>query len=313
MNWLRPFEEDLTWVFNEAERVISSLPAPLDSQGLHYIGRFHVFREDKSSHNYISYLLPLWLQDYTKLSREDCRTFALANTFGMLYYHIQDEIMDDSSSNARELLPLANLLHLEFLSMYQSYFPANSPLWHYFKIYMLQWAYAVTHENTKDYFLQDQLTVSHKAALVKLSCAASLLLSNQDQHISSLSEAVDHVLLILQMLDDWADWEQDLVEGNSNCLLSLIRSELHIAQEQQLTHQEVRQALFIHGTFNKYVELAQSRHHILSTFSETVPFLFDFHESMLANLREGTAEIERELNLLQQGGLQYWLEKNTNN
>ena len=59
---------------------------------------------------------------------------------------------------------------------------------------------------------------------VKLGTAA-LLLSDQAGLIPRTNDVMNHVLLTLQMMDDWTDWKQDLADGATiACCLSLNRN-----------------------------------------------------------------------------------------
>ena len=78
------------------------------------------------------------MKELTELPADVYRHLSAANIIGMLYYFIQDDIMDSphdsqSSTDSKHHLALANLLYYEFLTSYQPYFPANSDFWSYFK------------------------------------------------------------------------------------------------------------------------------------------------------------------------------------
>ncbi|NRF92308.1 hypothetical protein HQN89_14945 [Paenibacillus frigoriresistens] len=129
MNWFLAHEKDLADVFAEAEHIISTFPTPLDHLGLAYLATFDG-RKEESTKNYICYLLPYWMKDITELPPESMNKLSLANVFVMLYYFIQDDIMDSAKGEHKDKLPLANLFHMQFLSIYREMFPAGSPNQH---------------------------------------------------------------------------------------------------------------------------------------------------------------------------------------
>ncbi|GIP22727.1 hypothetical protein [Paenibacillus sp. J22TS3] len=307
--WLTAYKGDMQVVFNEAEDIVSRFPVPFRSAGLDFLDKFHVLKEGRSK-NYISYLLPLWLRECSKLSIIDSRRFALANIFGLLYYQLIDDVMDNPKSSPAESLPLASLFQLEFTSIYYSYFPEASPFWDYYRSYLQQWAAAVSREQEENYLQDNPLGMAHKAAPVKLSVASAMLLSNQPGLIAALDKAVDYTLITLQMLDDIKDWKQDLENNNYNSLIAFVRAELGVPNSQSLSEEEMDQTIFLGDCLLRYGEFANLNHIHVQSISEHSPHLRDFSIHMVNELQSIAMEIKNNRNLLIKGGLNYWLTKN---
>lgn len=307
MDWLHDYEEELRLVFQESRSIISKFPEPLNSQGISYLDHFNVFTTG-SHKNYICYLLPFWFQKGYNLSPDDTYKMSMGNVFFMLYFFIQDDLMD-STDSAHAKLPLANLLYIEFLNIYRSYFAPYSSFWSSFNCYISQWADSVSHERERDYFLNDRVKIAHKASPLKLSSTGILLLTGNDSLVAQSEDLIDDVLLTLQMLDDYEDWEQDLAEDNYNCLLSLTRS--HLPDDHKiLTEGEVKDFIFTTSGLNTYANIAQATHHKLAAYEIDAPHLVSFHQVLVRNLQHISAAIEAEKQILQSGGLYYWLSKN---
>lgn len=310
MDWLNDYEDELRLVFLESKRIISEFPEPLNLQGMSYLEHFNVFNAE-SHKNYICYLLPFWLQKGCGLTSEIIRQMSLGNVFFMLYFFIQDDLMDSKESSAYERLPLANLLYVEFLNIYRLIFPHDSSFWCSFNRYISEWADSVRNESTSDYFLNDRIKVAYKASPLKLSSTAAFLLSGKDYLVSEAEEIIDSVLLTLQMLDDYEDWKEDLSEGSYNCLLSLTRNQLQGDRDAAiLTSQEVEFFLFTANGLHTYTQLAQDTHTKVKASSLDAPHLVAFHSMLVNNLQQITDSIEADKQLLQNGGLYYWLSKN---
>ena len=310
MDWLHDYEDELHTVFEESSRIISGFPEPLNAQGLSYLGQFNVFRTG-SHKNYICYLLPFWLQERCRLSVSLTRQMSVGNVFFMLYFFLQDDLMDSRDSSAAQMLPLANLLYVEFLNIYRPLFPPDSPFWSCFGRYIQEWAESVSGEAGGDYFLNDRIRISHKASPLKLTSTAALLLSGQHSLIDEAEAMIHSVLLTLQMLDDYEDWEEDLEEGSYNCLLSLARC--HSGNSgQKLTQAAVKDFIFTTGGLAAYAETAEINHSHLEAFTWGIPHLLSFHQVLVKNLQHMAAAIDAEKQLLQSGGLNYWLSKNMN-
>lgn len=310
MDWLHDYEDELRLVFQDSSDIISRFPAPLNVQGLSYLDQFNVFKTG-SHKNYICYLLPFWLQKDCRLSDQVTRQMSTGNVLLMLYFFIQDDLMDSRDASAFEMLPLANLLYVEFLNIYRPLFEPDSSFWSSFSRYISEWAQSVTREGSEDPFLNDPVQIAHKSSPLKLTSTAALLLSGQAQLIADTEELLHKVLITLQMLDDYEDWEQDLAEGSYNCLLSLARQHLN-EDTEQLTQGQVKDFIYTAGGLRLYAETALSAHHNLTTHSLNAPHLFAFHHVLVQNLQHIAAAIESEKQLLQGGGLTYWLSKNMN-
>ncbi|MNO73262.1 hypothetical protein D3C76_642240 [compost metagenome] len=308
MPWLSGYHQDLELAFTEAAAILDTLPAAHRQPALEFLDKFHPLKEERSK-NYICYLLPLWMQGLTGVPLHKCREFAVANIFGMLYYHIIDAVMDDRNQASINMLPIAEFIHLEFIHKYSCSFPADSSFWDYYRKYVAEWAQAVSTENSSDFFYENPVLMGRKAAPVKLSIIAPLLLSYKEALIPQLEEAVDTVLITLQMLDDWDDWEKDLLEGNYNSLVSLVQAELQIPKDRRPTAEEMNEAIYVRGLLSTYANRANIHHANLATIQTIVPHLYEFHASMLNNVVTGAQHHESEKNLLLEGGLNYYLSK----
>lgn len=308
MKWLSNYTEELGLAFSEAASILEKLPASFRQLAIDYLDRFNVLKEGRKN-NYICYLLPLWLNKLTDVPLKQCREFVVANIFGMMYYHLIDAAMDKRDEFSVHRLPLAEFIHLEFVNLYSKSFPANSSFWDYYRKFIGQWAEAVSTENTIDAYYTNPVLMGHKAAPVKLCIVATLLLSQREELIPDLEQSVDTVLITLQMLDDWEDWEVDLQEGNYNSLVSLVQQECNIPEDRGPSPAEMNQALCDLLILSTYAKQAKKHHDRLSTIESLVPDLYDFHLSLVDNLSSGALHFEKERQLLLQGGLNYYLSK----
>lgn len=308
MNWLSNYSDELELAFSEAASILEKLPATFRQPAIDYLDRFNVLKEGRVN-NYICYLLPLWLNDLTRVPLKKCREFVTANIFGMMYYHLIDSVMDKRDEFSVSRLPLAEFIHLEFINLYSKSFPADSSFWDYYRKYVGEWAKAVSTENTIDAYYTNPVLMGHKAAPVKLCIVATLQLSQREELIPDLEQSVDTVLMTLQMVDDWKDWEIDLQEGNYNSLVSLVQQECNIPVGRRPSPTEVNQAMCDHGVLSVYADRAKKHHNSLHNIESIVPALYRFHLSLVDNLASGAHHFEDERQLLLHGGLSYYLSK----
>lgn len=239
MLWYERYKSRLKGLFNSALDTIAGFPAPLNELGLAYAKKFDPVDNDGGK-DYICTLLPYWLQEPASLTDKQCGQLALANVYGMLYFFIQDDVMDSkvAGDDWKSQLALGNLLQLEMYRVLRELFPSHSPLWDYYNSYVRTWADSVVNEGNGNYFLTNPLRTAGKAGPVKVSVAGAWLLaldasgergnsSQEDElilkeKIRYTEEAVDTALMTLQMLDDWSDWREDLTDGSYNGLLAMI-------------------------------------------------------------------------------------------
>lgn len=311
MKWLHAHQADLDEVFAEGERLIQLFPEPLNRLGLAYYAKFDM-RRAESTKNYICYLLPYWMKEMTALPAAAVQKLCLSNVFVMLYYFVVDDIMDSAKGEHRDKLPLANLFQLQFQSMYRTMFPAHSPFWHYYETYVQEWADAVSGESQGDYFDTDRKKVAWKASPVKNASTGALLLAGQDELVPAVTEAVDQVLVSLQMLDDWVDWEEDMAEGSYNCLLAYLRGNADSPEPDSMTAEWVKQQVFVHDKLVGYMKISDSHHEGLLELGLPLHELAQFQAGLVNDLRAAADEIKDKRKKLLSGGFYYFMSETSN-
>ncbi|MEF3301639.1 hypothetical protein [Paenibacillus sp. GYB003] len=311
MNWLHDFEDELTAVFAEAERRLASFPSPLNEAGERYLNAFHPLRRE-STKNYICYLLPYWLLGLAgeaESAKTACRRMAVANVFVMLHFFLLDDVMDEPGEGGKEKLALASLMQTQYMDVYVSLFRADSPFWTLYRQYVSEWAAGVSGERPDGDLFGDPVRIAHKASPVKLASSGLLLLAGQGESIGPVSEAIDQVLVSLQMADDRADWREDLRLGNANCLLALVRKERGETNGRELTEKDVKAAIYVSGCLERYAEIAAERHRRLLKAKPAVPHLLAFHGHLADALARDAAAVVKERWALLAGGFSYMLSK----
>ncbi|WP_190866936.1 hypothetical protein [Paenibacillus arenilitoris] len=308
MEWYNRYKPQLALVYEEAGRRIASFPAPLGAAGLAYADKFDPVKQDNGK-DYICCLLPFWMKEAAGIGDGECRSLALANVYGMLYFFIQDDVMDGApSADWKKQLALGNLLLLEMLAVLRGLFPSESPFWGYYHRYVNTWADSVMNEAAADYFMSDPLRTAGKAGPVKIASTGALLLAGRQKAIGRMEQAVDLVLTTLQMSDDWADWKTDLEEGSYNGLLALLAASRN--SEERLTERQAENAIYVRGGLKPYVQVARDNHRRLVELEIHAAELIDFHSFLLRHLNHTEETIESNRVSLLQGGFNYFLSKN---
>lgn len=308
MEWYDRYKKQLELIYTEAEQRIAAFPIPLNTIGLLYADKFNPVKHD-SGKDYICSLLPFWVQEAAAINDEQCRKLALANVYGMLYFFIQDDVMDSTpSSNWKEQLALGNLLVLEMFAVFRELFPSESSFWQYYNRYVTTWADSVMNEKTDNYFITEPLKTAGKAGPVKIACTGALLLSARSHMIPLMEEAIDITLMTLQMADDWADWQEDLAEGCYNSLLAKIASDRQL--DRQPTAEEAEASIYVRGCMKSYVQVACDNHNRLLAMKLKATELVDFHAYLLNHLNQTSDTIDSNRAALHKGGFNYFLSRN---
>ncbi|REE91679.1 hypothetical protein A8990_104187 [Paenibacillus taihuensis] len=306
MTWRSDYEHELAHVFLAAENLIDAFPAPLNDKGREYLQAFNPLNPSGTK-NHICYLLPFWMQPITELDSQRYRDLSLANVFVMLYFFIQDDLMDTAPSDWKEQLALGNMFHLSMLDLYRSLFESSSPFWNYYRAYVTDWSMAVAYETP--FVSLSPAKLAQKAAPVKLASIGALLLAGRNELESAVSEAVDLVLATLQMSDDWADWEEDFDLHNANSLISMIASEKE-ASPSLITRTDIRNAIYIDGALSRYSRLAQENGEAFVGLELTLPYLAAFQSHLADKLKEASEHLSQTKKQLLGGGFTYWLSQN---
>ncbi|WP_435169481.1 hypothetical protein [Paenibacillus glycanilyticus] len=304
MNYFDPYRTELQLVFSEAKRRIAHFPEPFNESGLAYLRKFDVF-ERESSKNYICYLLPYWINESATIPIDQCRMLSLSNVFSMLYYFLQDDVMDETPAAWKEQLALAHLFHIELEAILRELFAANSPFWSYRQRYVNEWASAVVHEDKHDYFMTDIVRVAKKASPLKLASTGVLLLAGQPEKIANVEELVDYSLVLLQMADDLTDWEDDLTEGNYNCLLSMIHAKRQSVHP--LLTKEVESYIYDRGLMTEYCNRSKEVLSFLGNGEIDNAPLLSFSQFTYEGIASFTNRVEQTRRTLLSGGLDYIL------
>lgn len=304
MDWFERYKPRVVAVFHSALTRIGDFPPPLNQIGQRYAEKFHPANAS-SGQDYICLLLPFWMKELTDISDEQCERLALANVYGMLYFFIQDDVMDSGTqANVKGELALANLLQLEMLSVFRGLFPSNNPFWAYYGRYVTTWADSVMNEGAADYFVNDPIRTAGKAGPVKLSSTAACLLAGLEEGIMEVESAVDIALMTLQMLDDWADWQEDLADGSYNGLIAMVAHETGGRIDEQ-SKESIEAAIYVQGCMKKYAEIASKSHDRLLELDVSLPSLMDYHAYMVDCLMTIAGNIDRNKRRLLGGGINF--------
>ncbi len=204
-----------------ARTELGSLPPGMAAAGSHLLARLSPPQWT------LEWYLPKWLGDAYGLPTAVTTELTLANVYGLLYIALQDKLADDGLAPEQqvELVCLGAALHHRWLRQYTGLFPGDSPFWPAFDSYMEQWWRATAagkHAPPGDFaalLRDDPAYLAHRAAPLKLCCAAACLLAGRAALLPRLEEALDSFHTGAVLLDHWYDWREDLDAGRYNAFV----------------------------------------------------------------------------------------------
>lgn len=321
MDYFHDFTFDFQQAFDQCKARITSYPAAFRADASDYLDRLNIYAADYQG-SCLSQLLPFWLRPVFSIRPEVCRTISAANTFGFLYFLIQDKVMDTSPGEYQaDLLPLGNLFLLDFLEGYRGLFPNHPVFWVYVKSYFNEWAESVNQERKgfwgpyNDMGKIDLSQLARKAAPLKISSAAVCLLCGREAAIEPLARNIDDIIITFQLLDDWNDWREDQAIGNCSFFLALVMQCCGIENLSELQEDHIRTAVYGYDIFERVVEIAVQNHSLLKNKSAPhVPYLIAYHHDLVDTCRKMSSQIQAEKKAMLQGGFSYLLHhRETNN
>ncbi|REK71443.1 class 1 isoprenoid biosynthesis enzyme [Paenibacillus paeoniae] len=306
MDWYKRHITSLKPVFHEVQLQIMQFPHPLGDIGNRYAEKYNPLVDIDKGKDYICVLLPYWMQELVDLSDEQCNRLALANIYGMLYFFILDDVMDSTQiDRVKSQLSLASLLQLKMSAVFRELFPSDSPFWAYYDRYVTVWADCVMNEDKADFFVHNPIRTAGKAGPVKISAVGACLLAGREELIDEVGQSIDLSLMTLQMLDDWADWQEDMEEGNYNGLLALIAFETG-KDLKSLTIEKIKSHIYVLGCMNRYTDIANRNHKSLLGLSICIPSILEYHDYMVNSLREIASGIENNKRKALGGGINFF-------
>jgi len=315
---IQDYQDEIELIFAKAAEGIQTFPTGLRELGLALLERS--YPKSGGGTNAISFLLPYWYGEQIGSARELCRELAVGNLYAMLHFFLLDDAMDGGSVQdgaasrgtaytIREGLAVSQLLHGRFLASYQRHFTHDSPFWAYYHDYMEEWAAVVYTEAASPIDPHNPKQLAGKAAPVKLCAAALLIQMGLSERIPVAEQAIELVLAVLQLSDDWSDWSKDLnTEPNCNAFLSLVRDIVALSDEALIDEGMVKRAIYHKQGVEQFAVVAEGYMAELRQLPHVPSALITFQQAMVIGLREDARQIEKSiLSLVSEGGFSHFL------
>lgn len=320
MEFFDRYRAELAEAFAEAAAATEQFPEHLGKLGRTMLDACNPLVTGKPS-NYITYLLPYWMDDVTGLGSRVCRDLAAGSICAMMHYSIVDDLMDrpEAAADSRRMLALGQLFHAAFQTRYARHVRAEPErLWMLYERYTAEWAAAVGRESERRADPLDVRQLAGKSAPVKLGAAAMLITAGMDERLPEIEHAIELALAVLQLSDDWQDWDEDLHAPSGNAFLTIVHDVLEgdggdpggggaerngdgLADDRPLTEQDVKKAIFRRGALRRLSNIADGYAGRIEA-RESPAMLKRFARTLADSIRHGADETDRAVSRLITGG-----------
>ena len=152
--------------------------------------------------------------------------------------------------------------------------PPASNLWIDFDNCMAQWLRttrnqppaAVFHSYTETDFLR----LAWRGAPLKMNCTAAGNLAGRETDIIPLTAAVDNILIVKSMLDDFFDWAEDLEAGRYNVFIAYCSDLPQTSASRDANQHAVLKEIYFGETARPYFDILRNRLLIAKKIAQSV-------------------------------------------
>lgn len=216
----------------------------------------------------LEWWLPRWLGNSYGLPPDVTETLILANVTGLLFICLQDQLADEGvpPADLSAAICLGTALHGQWLRCYHPHFEATAPFWGAFDDIMAQWMHALAVSNRMpdvDFATLLQCEpgpLAHRAAPLKVCCAAAAYLARRADLLPPLAATLDHLHVAAVLLDHAHDWQDDLQAGRYNAFVHFASPAPQTLERRELNRQRVYEELFLGQAGHAY--FAHALHHL---------------------------------------------------
>lgn len=201
----------------------------------------------------LEWCLPRWLGDSYGLPPDVTETLILANVTGLIFVCLQDQLADEGvpPADLPAAICLGAALHRQWIRYYHPLLDATSPFWRAFDDIMAQWMHALAASNRMpdvDFptlLQREPGLLAHRAAPLKVCCAAAAYLARRVDLLPPLAAALDHLHVAAVLLDHVHDWQDDLQAGRYNAFVHFASPTPQTLEQREHNRQCVYEELFL--------------------------------------------------------------------
>lgn len=210
----------------------------------------------------LEWYLPRWLGDSYGLPPELTDRLVLANVTGLLFICLQDKLADEGfpTPMLSAAVCLSTALQQQWIRAYHPLFEPSDRFWHEFEEVMRQWQHALVASNRMpDTDFQGVLAaepglLAHRAAPLKVCCAAAARLAKRTEVLTPLTATLDHLHVAAVLLDHANDWREDLEAGRYNAFVHFASATPQSLDQRELNRQRVYEELFLGSAGHAYFD-----------------------------------------------------------
>lgn len=256
----------------------------------------------------LEWYLPRWLGESYALPPETAQALVQANVTGLIFVCLQDKLVDESFPPATlpAAICLGAALHQQWLQQYLPLFEASAPFWRWFDDYLTQWLHALAVSNRMPdmefaALLQAEPgPLAHRAAPLKICCAAAACLARRADLVAPLTATLDHLHVAAVLLDHAQDWREDVDAGRYNAFVHFASPARQTPDQRERSQQHVYEELFLGSAGRTYFDhalrhLAMAQAHAAATACPPLIAYLDWYRTTVLTARDTLAKSARQV------------------
>lgn len=256
----------------------------------------------------LEWYLPRWLGDSYGLLPEMTESLSVANVTGLLYICLQDKLADDGlpPSTATAAICLSAALQHRWGDRYRPLLDGMPLFWRYFDEYLAQWIHALAYSNQmpdQDFstlLCAEPGRLSHRAAPLKICCAAATCLAERANLLAPLTSALDHLHVAAVLIDHADDWREDLEAGRYNAFIHYASPTRQTLDQRAANRRQVYEMLFLGDAGRAYFDhalhhLDVAHHHAQTCACPPLVTYLDWYHTTLLTAQDTLTQSARQV------------------
>ncbi|MFQ6089608.1 MAG: hypothetical protein ACE5K0_12015 [Candidatus Methanofastidiosia archaeon] len=304
MKFFEDFEEERNLIFEDLKKYLKSLDYPLGELGVEFLENF-----SKTLKGFDTFLLfPYWISDEFDVENKKLinRNLAKSSVYGISYFRIQDDVIDEPEKIDPNLLLLANVFVIKTVKLYLELIPRKSEFWVHFENIVEESSNAALLEKMRYSFdkkadFKDLSYMGKKFSTMKIPCFAYVFLEDRAlERLTPFSRFIEKFGTAQQIFNDAVGWKDDFEHRQMTYPLFLglekLKEEGIVESYLDATLEDLMTIYLMTDIQEKTLELSKSYYEKALSHLEdlNVPYLKEFVKFSILRTKKAVENLKLE-------------------